>query len=57
MSVVPACAIGGITIENATPLITAGANFLAVSSGIWQYKDGAAAAVTAYNKVIQEQQK
>lgn len=53
MSVIPACAIGGITIDNAAPLIAAGANFLAVSSGIWQYKDGAEAAVAAYNTILQ----
>ena len=33
MMVVPCVAIGGITVENAQPLIEAGADFLAVSSG------------------------
>lgn len=46
---VPCVAIGGITVENAPPLIAAGADFLAVSSGIWAHKDGPAAAVKAFN--------
>lgn len=44
----PCVAIGGITTENAAPLIAAGADFLAVSAGIWQYKDGPVAAVEAF---------
>ena len=35
MMVVPCVAIGGIRIENCKPLIEAGADFLAVSSGVW----------------------
>jgi thiamine-phosphate pyrophosphorylase len=49
MMVVPQVAIGGITVENARPLVEAGADFLAVSSGVWDYKDGSAAAVQAFN--------
>lgn len=49
LMVVPCVAIGGITVENARPLIAAGADFLAVSSGVWDYKDGPAAAVRAFN--------
>ena len=45
---IPCVAIGGITLDNAAPLITAGADFLAVSAGIWQYKDGPVAAVEAF---------
>src|SRR5579864_3160467 len=52
MMVVPCVAIGGITIENCTPLIDAGADFLAVSSGVWDYHDGPAAAVKAFNSLI-----
>ena len=33
--VVPCVAIGGITVANAPALIEAGADFLAVSSGVW----------------------
>lgn len=46
---VPVVAIGGITIENAPPLIAAGADFLAVSAGVWKHPDGPAAAVAAFN--------
>jgi thiamine-phosphate pyrophosphorylase len=50
--VVPVVAIGGITVENAPPLIAAGADFLAVSNGIWAHKDGPAAAVSAFNTLF-----
>lgn len=46
---VPCVAIGGITVENAKPLIDAGADFIAVSSGVWDHPAGPAAAVTAFN--------
>ena len=49
---IPCVAIGGITAENAAPLITAGADFLAVSAGVWQYKDGPVAAVEAFAALI-----
>ena len=49
---VPCVAIGGIKVENCAVLVDAGADFLAVSSGVWDYTDGAASAVKAFNKVI-----
>jgi len=49
---VPSVAIGGITIENAPPLIAAGADFLAVSAGVWNHADGPAAAVAGFNKLF-----
>jgi len=49
---VPVVAIGGITVENAKPLIEAGADFIAVSSAVWNYKDGAATAVREFNKLF-----
>jgi thiamine-phosphate pyrophosphorylase len=49
MMVVPVVAIGGITVENAKPLVEAGADFLAVSGGVWNYADGPEAAVKAFN--------
>ncbi len=52
MMVVPCVAIGGITVENAPPLIEAGADFLAVSSGVWGYENGPAAAVKAFNALF-----
>ncbi len=42
---VPCVAIGGITAENCAPLVAAGADFLAVASGVWDYPGGPAAAV------------
>jgi thiamine-phosphate pyrophosphorylase len=50
----PCVAIGGITLDNAAPLISAGADFLAVSSGVWNHNDGPAAAVAMFNRVIDE---
>ena len=38
-------AIGGITVENAPPLVEAGADFLAVSAGVWEHPEGPEAAV------------
>lgn len=49
MMVVPCVAIGGITVENCAPLVEAGADFLAVAAGVWDYPDGPAAAVQAFN--------
>jgi thiamine-phosphate pyrophosphorylase len=44
----PCVAIGGITVETAASLATAGADFLAVSSGVWDRPGGPAAAVRAF---------
>jgi len=52
MMEVPCVAIGGITVDNCAVLVDAGADFLAVSGGVWNHPDGAAAAVKAFNKVI-----
>ncbi|HEU4549907.1 MAG TPA: thiamine phosphate synthase [Rhizomicrobium sp.] len=49
LMVVPCVAIGGITVENAPALVEAGADFLAVSAGVWEHRDGPAAAVKAFN--------
>lgn len=45
----PCVAIGGITIANAEPLVRAGADFLAVSAGVWTHPEGPRAAVAAFN--------
>lgn len=50
--VVPAVAIGGITPDNARPLIEAGADFLAVSSGVWDWPEGPKAAVARFNALM-----
>jgi thiamine-phosphate pyrophosphorylase len=41
----PVVAIGGITPDNADAVIKAGADFIAVSSGVWNWPDGPAASV------------
>jgi thiamine-phosphate pyrophosphorylase len=48
----PCVAIGGITADNARVLAAAGADFLAVSAGVWAYPGGPAAAVAALNAQI-----
>jgi thiamine-phosphate pyrophosphorylase len=50
--VVPSVAIGGITLANAPALIEAGADFLAVSSGIWGHAGGPQEAVRAFNALF-----
>ena len=47
----PCVAIGGITVDNAAPLVEAGADFLAVSAGVWNHADGPAAAVAAFARL------
>ncbi|MBU0864026.1 MAG: thiamine phosphate synthase, partial [Alphaproteobacteria bacterium] len=51
----PCVAIGGITVENARVLIDAGADFLAVSSGVWSHPDGPATAVQAFSALLKDQ--
>jgi thiamine-phosphate pyrophosphorylase len=51
-TVVPCCAIGGITQQNCGPLVEAGADFLAVISAIWSHPQGARAAVAEFNEVL-----
>ena len=48
----PCVAVGGITADNAHLVAAAGADFLAVSSGVWGYPEGPAAAVKALNAAI-----
>jgi thiamine-phosphate pyrophosphorylase len=51
-TVVPCCAIGGITQENCAPLVEAGADFLAVIGAIWSYPKGPRTAVGDFNAVF-----
>jgi thiamine-phosphate pyrophosphorylase len=51
-TVVPCCAIGGITQQNCGPLIEAGADFLAVIGAIWSHPKGPRAAVREFNDVF-----
>ena len=49
---IPCVAIGGITVENCGPLVAAGADFLSVIAGIWDYPAGPEAAVRDFNAAI-----
>ncbi len=48
----PCVAIGGITADTARGLAAAGADFLAVSAGVWSHPGGEAAAVREFNSAI-----
>jgi len=52
LMVVPSVAIGGITAANAKPLIEAGADFIAVSSSVWQDPEGPRNAVHRLNALF-----
>lgn len=49
---IPCVAIGGITADNGAPLVEAGTDFLAVSSGVWDHAQGPKAAVAAFNMMF-----
>lgn len=49
---IPCVAIGGITVDNATELANAGADFLAICGGVWDYKDSPKQAVHDLNQAI-----
>lgn len=49
----PSVAIGGITAQNCSPIVQAGADFLAVSHAVWAHADGPAAAVGAFHRAIE----
>jgi len=49
---VPCVAIGGITVERAQGLARAGADFIAVSAGVWAHPEGPRAAVAAFNAAL-----
>jgi thiamine-phosphate pyrophosphorylase len=51
--VVPCVAIGGITLVNAPALIEAGADFLAISAGVWEHPNGPQQAVREFNALFQ----
>jgi thiamine-phosphate pyrophosphorylase len=50
---IPCVAIGGITADNARPLVDAGADFLAVCQAVWG-SDDPAAAVAAFGSSLRE---
>ncbi len=49
---IPCVAIGGITVETAGALAAAGADFVAVSAGVWAHPLGPRAAVAAFNGAL-----
>lgn len=51
-TVVPCCAIGGISQENCGPLVEAGADFLAVIGAVWSHPAGPRRAVAEFNEVF-----
>lgn len=48
----PSVAIGGITPDNARPVIEAGADYLAVSGGIWNWPHGPERACEAFSHLL-----
>ena len=49
---IPCVAIGGITVDNCALLARAGADFVAVSSGVWNFSEESKAAVSAFNRTL-----
>ncbi len=49
---IPCVAIGGITPDNGADLVKAGADFLAVSAGVWSWPQGPVAASAAFKKLF-----
>lgn len=52
-SILPCVAIGGIKPDNCGPLIKAGADFIAVVTGVWNHPEGPKKAIEDYNRAIQ----
>ncbi|MEA3046860.1 MAG: thiamine-phosphate pyrophosphorylase [Sphingomonadales bacterium] len=50
---IPCVAIGGITPANGRPLVEAGADFLAVCGAVWDHPEGPAAAVRAFQPILE----
>jgi len=50
----PCVAIGGVKVDNCRPLVAAGADFIAMVTGVWDYPLGAAQAVRDYNAEIEK---
>jgi thiamine-phosphate pyrophosphorylase len=49
---IPCVAIGGITPDNAPPLIEAGADFLAVCGSVWGHSQGPRAGIAAFSDLL-----
>jgi thiamine-phosphate pyrophosphorylase len=50
---IPCVAIGGITPDNGRVLVEAGADFLAACSAVWSHAEGPAAAVKAFQPILE----
>ncbi|HEY5713716.1 MAG TPA: thiamine phosphate synthase [Allosphingosinicella sp.] len=50
---IPSVAIGGVTPANGRVLVEAGADFLATCSAVWDHPDGPAAAVKAFQAILE----
>lgn len=50
---IPSVAIGGITVDNAAQVIAVGADFIALSAGVWQHPDGPASALSQLSALCQ----
>ena len=48
----PSVAIGGITPDNAKPLVDAGADFLAACNSVWSHPEGPHSAVSRFQEVL-----
>lgn len=53
-TVLPCVAIGGMTPANCGPIVSAGADFIAAITAVWDAPGGAKAAVVAFNAAIRE---
>jgi thiamine-phosphate pyrophosphorylase len=54
-TMIPPCvAIGGITIKNCRPLVEAGADMLAIVSGVWDHPINPTQAVQEFNKIFDD---
>ena len=51
---IPSVAIGGITVDNAAQVIAAGADFIAVSSGVWDHPVGPSKSVSQLSQLCLE---
>ena len=49
---IPCVAVGGMTPANCRPLVEAGADFIAVSAGVWAHAEGPAAAVKVFDRIF-----
>lgn len=49
---IPSVAIGGITPQNAAPIIAAGADFIAVSGAVWTAAEGEEVAVRQFSSLM-----